>query len=208
MPRAATDKQHAFLASLLRDRVHTLDPAMVARDVMANGAPAASRFIDLLLSCPRKPKAPRANVAMPEDGWYRFEGRDGTPYVVVKHNREGTRQYAQRLHLEGGIPADYTPHPDEDVSEGDFPPVRGTWVYESGLITRLALALASGDAARLTVDEARSFGQLYGVCCVCGRRLTHPRSIEDGIGPVCSGRLDDTVDVPARVGDEVRDGIW
>lgn len=190
MARPASTKQHAFIASLLAGRVHDLDPAMVARDVAANGSPAASRIIDHLLACPRKPRATTERVTV-ADGWYRFPGTDGTPYVVVKWNREKTRRYAQRLYL-------------EDDGDGH----RGTWVYEAGLIGRLARALDDGTAEALSQDEARAFGKLYGVCAVCGRRLTHPRSIEDGIGPVCSGRLDDTVDVPARVGDEVRDGIW
>lgn len=36
--------------------------------------------------------------------------------------------------------------------------------------------------------------QHEGKCCVCGRPLTHPQSIEDGIGPECSGRGYNRVD--------------
>lgn len=42
---------------------------------------------------------------------------------------------------------------------------------------------------RMTLEEAKAFGQLYGVCCVCGRTLTDETSIAEGIGPICSGRL-------------------
>ncbi len=28
----------------------------------------------------------------------------------------------------------------------------------------------------------------HGQCCQCGRKLTHPESIESGIGPVCGAR--------------------
>ena len=42
---------------------------------------------------------------------------------------------------------------------------------------------------KLTLEAAQKFGQLYGVCCVCGRTLTNEVSIAAGIGPICSGRL-------------------
>lgn len=42
---------------------------------------------------------------------------------------------------------------------------------------------------RMTLEEAKEFGALYGTCCVCGRTLTRETSIEAGIGPVCAGRL-------------------
>lgn len=40
-------------------------------------------------------------------------------------------------------------------------------------------------ARKMTLDEAKSFGALYGMCCQCGRTLTNEESIEAGIGPVC-----------------------
>lgn len=42
---------------------------------------------------------------------------------------------------------------------------------------------------RMTLEEAKEFGALYGTCCVCGRTLTNETSIEAGIGPVCGGRV-------------------
>lgn len=41
----------------------------------------------------------------------------------------------------------------------------------------------------LDLDTARQFGQLYGMCGVCGRTLTDETSIAAGIGPVCAGKL-------------------
>lgn len=32
---------------------------------------------------------------------------------------------------------------------------------------------------------AIAYGKKYGICCVCGRELTDPASIERGIGPIC-----------------------
>lgn len=41
---------------------------------------------------------------------------------------------------------------------------------------------------RLTIEEAKQFGSLYGTCCICGRMLTNELSIHLGIGPVCGRR--------------------
>ena len=41
---------------------------------------------------------------------------------------------------------------------------------------------------RLTIEEAKAFGALYGTCCICGRTLTNELSIHLGIGPVCGKR--------------------
>jgi hypothetical protein len=42
---------------------------------------------------------------------------------------------------------------------------------------------------RMTLDEAKAYGQVTGTCCVCGRKLTNEASIAEGIGPRCSGKL-------------------
>jgi hypothetical protein len=41
---------------------------------------------------------------------------------------------------------------------------------------------------RLSIEEAKEFGALYGTCCICGRMLTNELSIHLGIGPVCGSR--------------------
>lgn len=41
---------------------------------------------------------------------------------------------------------------------------------------------------KMTLEECKEYGALYGVCCVCGRTLTNEQSIADGIGPICAGK--------------------
>ena len=41
------------------------------------------------------------------------------------------------------------------------------------------------ESTLMSLKEAKKFGQLYGVCCVCGAVLTDEVSIERGIGPIC-----------------------
>lgn len=57
----------------------------------------------------------------------------------------------------------------------------GEWHFEysPGIMRQLAPSM------KLSFEDAQTFGQLYGVCCVCGRTLTDETSIELGIGPVC-----------------------
>lgn len=55
-----------------------------------------------------------------------------------------------------------------------------SWHYTPGAMRDLALK-----GKKLTLDEAKEFGHLYGICCNCLRDLTNETSIELGIGPVC-----------------------
>lgn len=42
---------------------------------------------------------------------------------------------------------------------------------------------------RMTLEQAKEYGALYGVCCNCGRTLTDEKSIEAAIGPVCAKKF-------------------
>jgi hypothetical protein len=57
------------------------------------------------------------------------------------------------------------------------------FVYAPGVVRKLSVR------TRLTLEEAKEFGALYGTCCVCGRTLTDEKSIAAGIGPVCAGKF-------------------
>jgi hypothetical protein len=55
--------------------------------------------------------------------------------------------------------------------------------YEVGAIYKLT----AGD--RMTLEQAKLFGVETGFCCVCGIFLTDPKSVANGIGPVCAKRV-------------------
>lgn len=42
---------------------------------------------------------------------------------------------------------------------------------------------------KMTLEEAKAFGRVYGVCCNCSATLTREESIEAGIGPICAQRF-------------------
>lgn len=58
----------------------------------------------------------------------------------------------------------------------------GRFEYAPGMMKRLR------PEDKMTLEEAKAWGVLYGTCCVCGRTLTDEDSIAAGIGPVCAGK--------------------
>jgi hypothetical protein len=55
--------------------------------------------------------------------------------------------------------------------------------YASGVVSILT------PADKMTLEEAKTWGALYGTCCCCGALLTDEKSIEAGIGPICAGKF-------------------
>lgn len=112
--------------------------------------------------------------AATQDGMY--IDAEGVIYKAQfnKASGDGRRLYAKRLIVDNereflADPANVEPH------------VR--FEYAAGVIKCLTADM------RMTIEQAKAFGALYGTCCVCGRTLTDERSIADGIGPVCAGRI-------------------
>lgn len=83
----------------------------------------------------------------------------GTVYKVYKG--QSGRMLAKTLTIEDG--------------EGKF--------EYAGLASRFVTA-----ADRMSLEQAKQFGAIYGVCCKCGATLTDETSIAAGIGPVCGKR--------------------
>lgn len=86
---------------------------------------------------------------------------EGETYKI-QWNRDETHLYGKRMIVEGNSVF---------------------WRYEAGI------PMAIAGARKLTLEEAKEFGKLYGSCIVCSRKLTNEESIVAGIGPICAGRL-------------------
>lgn len=54
------------------------------------------------------------------------------------------------------------------------------WVYQVGGLKGLYADMA------VSTTDAKRFGDLFGVCVFCSRKLTDERSISKGYGPVCA----------------------
>lgn len=104
--------------------------------------------------------------ALPEEGVYVLE--DGS-IVKIKSNKAKTNRYANVWVKIGG----------ERLTEaGEH--VNGEWEYAP------ALRSACKPEYRMTLDQAKEFGVLYGKCVKCGRHLSDAKSVEAAIGPVCA----------------------
>ena len=88
-----------------------------------------------------------------------YQTADGAIYRV-QASRESGNLYAKRLNAE-----------------------TAKFEYEAGALRNIK------PADKMTLAEAKAFGIETGICCVCGRFLTDPISVAEGIGPVCAGRF-------------------
>jgi len=102
-------------------------------------------------------------MAVETPGMYR---KDGQIYKVQIAVHGSGKPYAKLLMDTGRVDSDGKP-----VFKFEFAPGRVRDLRPSDM---------------MTLAEAKEFGALYGVCCVCGRLLTDETSIEAGIGPICA----------------------
>jgi hypothetical protein len=176
----ASEAQARYAVDLLRTRVEPSErvtgSVKTAAEVLAlfeasgrMSRDMARNIIDSYRLRPRPselaPKvAERSQPSAPvelKDGIYRL----GDTWYKVVHAVHGSgRQYAKRIVIHKGN------------ASAEF-------VYEgSGPLSKLT------EDHRVSLEEARQFGELYGCCVKCGATLTDEESQADMMGPVCSGR--------------------
>jgi len=122
----------------------------------------ARKFIDRYKPYPQKQPEKRrgSEIKVSRDGIY-YDRELNTLYKV-QWNQDRTRLFAKVGVEIGGKKLE--------------------WDYRPGLIYRLQ------PEWQLTFEEAKEFGALYGQCIRCGRELSNEKSIEQSMGPICSGR--------------------
>lgn len=163
----ATQKQIDFLTRLLDERLHELDDGTIARAM--SDKRECSRLIDQLMSAGRKPQLQPTQERVTQDGMYRTPSGE-----IFKVQRA--------VHGSGNLYAKLLVKLDEPI-------------IKRGKLTYYELQYAKGAVRklrpewRMTLEEAKEWGALYGSCCVCGATLTDEKSVEAGIGPVCAGRF-------------------
>jgi hypothetical protein len=124
-----------------------------------------SEIIDALKKQPRR-TAPAIAVPMTtvDTGYYARPDGSETRYFRVRESktREGQVYAEELVSMPGG---------------------RWRWVYARGAVSTLA------GLPKVTITDAARWGKTTGSCFVCGHRLSDPKSVAAGIGPVCSSRL-------------------
>jgi uncharacterized protein DUF6011 len=159
-----------------------LDMAGAMRRFQHLTAAQAKGVLNCMLAEARRNSSDRQRtVAAPklvlEDGMYKL---DETIYKVQHAVHGSQNQYAKVLEEQAVT----------EATPGDFRhaiafghPAKWVFNYAPGAINKLR------PEHRMTIEEAKAFGALYGTCCVCGRTLTDETSIANGIGPICEGRI-------------------
>lgn len=168
MTYPASDAQVRFITDLAERVVGPDNAAEYVHNLGESGifddSRKASATIDRLKIEARNAAHPiRPAVAELEDGMYRLPNGD---ILKVQHAVHGSgRQYAKRL-----VP------PAEFGGKAEFE-------YAPGAMRTLTAE------HRMTVEQAREFGALYGTCVRCGRTLTAEDSIARYMGPVCATKI-------------------
>lgn len=184
----ATDKQIDFVCSLADQKLEPTEASVTKKQATEGfwGRRSISEEINRLKGLPKRPaeKATESHEdgQTPVDleaGMYRL---NETIYKVQVAVHGSGRPYAKRLTAqefcgECGEHANFHDDgPHEFVTKWKFE-------WEKGAIQRLR------PEHRMSLEEAKEFGAIYGICCVCAATLTDEKSIEAGIGPVCGKRV-------------------
>lgn len=164
----ATEKQISFIKSLLNDRDATFisdSRFLLTANAVAGDKPvsknAASDLITALKECPKQQGSTGQPAAELEDGVY-VHGDDTFKIVHAVHG--SGQQYAKRL--------------VKEIVDGE---VVWSWEYEG----KKPLNYLRPEH-RMSEEQAKKFGLLYGICINCARPLTREESIHVGYGATCA----------------------
>lgn len=165
----ATAKQESLLRRLLKEKEHGITDVDIWLLKALDTKASASAAIGQLIKCQRKVTVTSDREGGPvTEGMYR---RGDRIFKVQKAVHGSGNLYAKEL-----LPLD-EPHVMKTKTVTHY------FKYAPGEIRKLS------GADRMTLEEAKAWGALYGTCCVCGATLTDERSIAAGIGPVCGKRF-------------------
>jgi hypothetical protein len=118
------------------------------------------KMIDIMLKAPHKPREERATSEDLGSGIYLVVGS-----IIKVYRGQSGRMLAKELIA------------DEETHTAFFE-YRG-----------LASRYVPSGTKKMSLEDAKEFGAIYGVCCNCGRTLTNEESIEAAIGPVCAKKF-------------------
>jgi len=177
-PPAVSDAQKRYATSLYTARLSVGDAELdgkfaAALDAMTKDE--ARRLIDTLTSLPTRNRndipAKKDGEALHAvtEGMYRLP--NGEIYKVQKAVHGSGQLYAKKL-----------------VKLDEPTTVRGKEAHYAFEMARGAIRQLRPEH-RMTREDAKKFGDLYGCCCRCGTVLTDEESIARGIGPVCADKF-------------------
>lgn len=176
----ATEKQVGYLVRLA-DRAgwevedtQVTNPEGKAIELTELPVKVASALIDELRNTPRAHRRPKPDpsVKITEDGMYRI-GEQIYKVQVAVHGSGFL--YAKRLVIDSPAVRDA----NGNISQ----PGQAHYERDASAMAKLL------PEHRLTLADAKGFGDLYGMCMRCAATLTDEDSIAAGAGPVCRGKI-------------------
>lgn len=179
-PVYATEKQVDYLVKLADRAGWEVEDTQVTKpdgkvvELTELHPKVASELIDELRNAPRAHRRPKPDpsVRITEDGMYRLD--DEVYKVQVAVHGSGFL-YSKRLVIDS--PA------VRDANGNITQPGAAHYERDSSAMARLR------PEHRMTLADAKTFGDLYGVCVRCAATLTDEDSIAAGAGPVCRGKI-------------------
>jgi hypothetical protein len=178
--RLATENQVGYLVKLA-DRAgwevedtQVTNPEGKAIELTELPVKVASELIGELRDAPRAHRRPKPDpsVKITEDGMYRI-GEQIYKVQVAVHGSGFL--YAKRLVIDSPAVRDA----NGNISQ----PGQAHYERDASAMAKLL------PEHRLTLADAKGFGDLYGVCMRCAATLTDEDSIAAGAGPVCRGKI-------------------
>jgi hypothetical protein len=180
---AFDDGQAEYECEAVQERAAYYDK--MSRDASLTGQVAASAWSAVKAGRPESPNAvPPRPARVTQDGMYRHP-ESGVIYKVQfnKGEGDGRRLYAKKLVVVE------EPERNEDGTIKRGPDGKATkpavikFVYARGAVLRLNASM------RMSKEEAKAFGALYGTCVRCGRDLTLEESIDRMMGRKCASKM-------------------
>ncbi len=222
--RKVSEAQRRFMLSLLEQRdTSNLVRLPGSEDVRNMSLAGARDLIDRLLACPIRADAP---VRMATERQRESVAREARRRVI---SDDMVSDVTERFFAGDAITFDEASYCLDHLFSAPFLPRESTKVdlmagiyYVDGEVFKVQISAAGHAYAKhlidgsftyeagavrkikpehmMTLDQAREYGRMYGVCCECGKLLTNEVSVTEGIGPICSGRISARFgDVPVTV---------
>ena len=178
----ATDKQLAFIKTLLAERGTAHVDAQIIANRVANGKLGkmqASKAIDFLLKLPKLSKAQTAVQAEVAAAGAVIEVTIGL-FDTMPHLPADTFASGRYLLIGKTAKGSY-------VAKKMFKSysTQSGYSWRKTYYLTAKTAIEQGKYAKLTQEQVGALGKKFAVCMCCSATLSDPASVEAGIGPVC-----------------------
>lgn len=205
--RVVSDKQVNFMKNLLATRDTSGLTRLPGSEDIENMSLAGARdLIDRLLACPMKADAPAPKARPATEPMKAFlrkliaeRASNGKTFEVdtisfddarkaidyLKEQPIAPQKVTEGMYLKDGVvyKVQRAVHGSGNLYAKEFNTEIKKFEYATGAVYRLAAT------DRMTLEQAKEYSALYGVCIRCSKTLTKEESIERAMGDVCASKF-------------------